>query len=71
MFWLHSSQNNPDPRADSQASPGNCYHVFPGWVPVTLEQSLPCPVPPGGKMAWRRDAQARDPTQAEGAGLSV
>lgn len=49
VFWLLSSQNNPHLRADSPASPRSCHCAFPGQVPVTLEQSLPCPVPPGGK----------------------
>lgn len=69
MFWLLSFQNNPDSRADKQASPKSHHCAFPGWVPVTLEQSLPFPGPLDSKMARQRDAQARAPPaplEAEG-----
>lgn len=41
VFWLLSSQNNPNPRADSPASLRS--YAISGQVPATLEQSLPCP----------------------------
>ena len=44
-----SSQNNPDPRADSPASPGSHHRASPGCVPATLEPPLPCPVSPDGR----------------------